>query len=223
MKYLPCVEMEAGAAGAVDSAVIWLHGLGADGHDFAPLVPQLRLPEGVRTRFVFPHAPKMPVTINGGYVMPAWYDILEMSIDRRVDVAQLSASSEAVQGLIQRELDAGVRSERIVLAGFSQGGAVAYEAGLSFDKPLAGLLILSSYLATRDSIALHAANRKTPILIEHGTRDPVVPEALGAAAYEWLREKGYAVRYQTYPMEHGVCPQQVGAISEWLQERLKKG
>src|SRR5690606_10682473 len=144
MSYLSCVEIEPDQQ--ADSAIIWLHGLGADGHDFASLVPQLNFPKKSSTRGIFPHAPSMPVTINGGYVMPAWYDILEMSIDRRVDVAQLRASAEEVNKLIAREVARGISPQRILLAGFSQGGAVVYEAALSRAEPLGGLLVLSSYL-----------------------------------------------------------------------------
>ena len=151
MEYLPCVEIPNQPQLPVVASVIWLHGLGADGNDFAPLVPELHLPKNLSVRFVFPHAPKIPVTINAGYVMPAWYDILEMNLERKVDEAQLIASAEAVQRLIKREIARGVASEKILLVGFSQGGAVAYHAGLTYEKSLAGLLILSSYFATHTS------------------------------------------------------------------------
>lgn len=218
MSYLPCVEIE--PKSAANAAVIWLHGLGADGHDFAPVVPQLSLPNSAAVRFIFPHAPSLPVTINGGYVMPAWYDILEMSLERKVDQPQLCASAAALVALIERELERGIESSRIVLAGFSQGGAVVYEAGLSYQKPLGGLLILSSYFATNETISLHSANQTTPVLIQHGSYDPVVPEALGQRAHHQLLEKGYSLEYQTYPMEHTLCPQQVVAIGDWLSERF---
>jgi phospholipase/carboxylesterase len=221
MNFLPCVEVA--PREPADSAVIWLHGLGADGNDFAPLVPQLKSPQGIATRFVFPHAPHLPVTINNGYVMPAWYDILEMSFDRKVDVAQLTASAEAVHRLIERELERGIDSRRILVAGFSQGGAVAYQAALTFPKPLGGLLVLSSYFATVESIRPHAANRELPVLIQHGSYDPVVPEALGERGCQQLRELGYSAEYQRYPMEHTLCPPQIDAISTWLQARLAKG
>ncbi|QTP58295.1 alpha/beta fold hydrolase [Billgrantia antri] len=203
-----------------DACVFILHGLGADGHDFEPLVPALPLKAGLDVRFILPHAPRLPVTINGGMVMPAWYDIHEMSLDRRVDTAQLVASAERIQALIQEQIDHGIDSRRIILAGFSQGGAVAYQAALSFDAPLGGLLAMSTYFATAETIALAEANRELPVEIHHGTFDPVVPESLGKAAYQRLQGLGYAVHYQSYPMAHAVCPQQVGDIATWLNERL---
>lgn len=218
MSYLPCVEIEPNAP--ANSAVIWLHGLGADGNDFAPLVPQLQLPDSCHTRFVFPHAPQIPVTINGGMVMRAWYDIREMSIDRKVDVDTLKASAGEVHRLIERELERGIAAERIVLAGFSQGGAVAYEAALSYEQRLGGLLVLSSYLATADSLVRAPANQVLPVLIQHGTYDPVVPEVLGQRAEQQLRAWGYPVSYERYPVEHGVCPEQIPVISRWLGQRL---
>ena len=218
MPLLPCVEVN--PATPADSAVIWLHGLGADGHDFEPLVPELNLPPGLPTRFIFPHAPSIPVTINNGYVMPAWYDIVEMNIDRRIDTTQLEASAQAIQALIKRETDNGIAANRIILAGFSQGGAVGYQAALSYPEKLGGLMALSTYFATHDTIALHPANAALPIGIFHGTMDPVVPEPLGQKALALLQAQGYSPDYKTYPMEHSVCPQQVGDISLWLQKIL---
>lgn len=218
MSYLPCVEIE--PRSTANAVVIWLHGLGADGNDFVPVAQQLTLPATAAVRFVFPHAPSIPVTINNGYVMPAWYDILEMSLERKVDQPQLCASAAAVAQLIEREIARGIDSQRIFLAGFSQGGAVVYEAALSYAKPLGGLLILSSYFATVDTITLHPANRAIPILIQHGSFDPVVPEALGQRAYRQLSDKNYPVEYQTYPMEHTLCLPQIAAIGKWLSERF---
>lgn len=218
MPLLPYEEIN--PSNAADSTVIWLHGLGADGHDFAPIVPELRLPSSMATRFIFPHAPSLPVTVNGGMVMPAWYDILDINIDRKVDVAQLTASANAVHALIQQELDRGINSKRIVLAGFSQGGAVAYQAALSYDQPLGGLLAMSTYFATADSVKLHPSNTQLPILIQHGDHDPIVPELLGREAQERLSALGYAADYQVYPMPHSVHPQQIQAISQWLQSIL---
>ena len=214
MSCLPCVENE--PKQPADSAVIWLHGLGADGHDFASLVPQLDFPKKMSTRFIFPHAPSMPVTINGGYVMPAWYDILEMTIDRKVDVMQLEKSAAEVVKLIAREKERGVTSDRIVLAGFSQGGAVVYQAALSHPEPLGGLLVLSSYFATQETLQAHSANQQLPILIQHGTQDNVVPEALGQRAFQLLRERGYRVDYQKYPMAHTLCVPQLDDINRWF-------
>ena len=222
MEYLPCLEVITQPQLPVTASVIWLHGLGADGNDFAPLVPELKLPAELSVRFIFPHAPKIPVTINGGYVMPAWYDILEMNLDRRVDEAQLIASAEAVQHLIERELERGVASDKIILVGFSQGGAVVYHAGLTSPKPLAGLLILSSYFATQASATIAPANKNVPILIQHGSADPVVNEVLGQRAYRFLQDSGCTVAYESYPMEHTVCFPQIAIISRWLQTQLLK-
>ena len=218
MEYLPCVEIE--PQGPANCSVIWLHGLGADGNDFAPLVPQLHLPAGCVPRFVFPHAPQMPVSINGGMVMRAWYDIADVSIDRKVDSERLCRSAQAVGDLVEREQERGIDSRRIVLAGFSQGGAVAYEMALSYPQPLAGLLVLSSYLARGEQTQRHPANASLPVLIQHGLRDPVVPESLGRKATKQLKACGYPVEYQQYPVEHGVCPEQIAVISRWLGERL---
>lgn len=218
MDLLPAIEFD--TTSTPDSAVIWLHGLGADGHDFAPIVPQLNLPEELAIRFIFPHAPKIPVTVNGGYIMPAWYDILEMDIDRQVDDVQLLASAEAVSRFIDNQMVRGIDSKRIILAGFSQGGAVAYQACLSSAHPLGGLLTMSTYFATSDSIILSEANRQIPIEIHHGSFDPVVPEQLGRKAQRFLAGNGYRVRYHTYPMEHSVCPKQISDIAAWIQSIL---
>jgi phospholipase/carboxylesterase len=205
---------------AADACVFILHGLGADGHDFEPLAPALGLPEDLDVRFVLPHAPRLPVTINGGVSMPAWYDILEASLDRRVDEAQLKASAERIQGLVHDQIAQGVPAERIIIAGFSQGGAVAYQAALTFPERLGGLLAMSTYLATEGSLTPAEVNRDLPIEIHHGNADSVVPEALGQAARDGLKAQGYAVNYRQYPMAHAVCPQQVADIGRWLAERL---
>lgn len=219
MSLLPAIETETGEK--PDSSIIWLHGLGADGNDFAPVVPALGLPLEVSPRFIFPHAPQIPVTVNGGVVMPAWYDILEMEIDRRVDVEQLMVSAEAISALIEREIDRGISSSRILLAGFSQGGAVAYQVSLSYPKPLGGLLAMSTYFATAESIEPHDVNRELPVEVHHGLYDPVVPESLGRKAVNRLEELGYHPTYKTYPMEHNVCPEQIKEISQWIQTNLR--
>jgi phospholipase/carboxylesterase len=218
MPYLPAIEIE--PTQPATASVIWLHGLGADGHDFAPIVPELRLPKHLAVRFIFPHAPSIPVTINNGWVMPAWYDILEMDIDRRVDEKQLRASANAISALIDREIERGIDSRRILLAGFSQGGAVSYQTALSYNKPLGGLLALSTYFATAASIEPNPANAKLPIQIYHGTQDPVVPPALGHLAVTRLTEMGYQPAFLDYPMEHAVCPEQISHIGRWITERL---
>ena len=215
MALLPCVEVE--TADSPDAAIIWLHGLGADGHDFEGVIPELRLPQGTAWRFIFPHAPSIPVTVNNGYVMPAWYDILEMDLDRRVDTAQLRDSADAVGKLLERELERGVAAERIIIAGFSQGGAVAYELALSYPQRLAGLMALSSYFATADSIALSEANRDLPVFIAHGRFDPVVPEMLGRRSYDHLQSLNYPCEFRDYPMEHSVNLEEIQDISAWLQ------
>lgn len=218
MEYLPCVEVE--PENPADAAVIWLHGLGADGHDFEPIVPELKLPAEAAIRFVFPHAPSIPVTINNGYVMPAWYDIMDINIDRKVDEDQLLKSAAAVHALIDREIERGIDSSRIVIAGFSQGGAVGYQAALTYPKSLAGLLAMSTYFATQPSIHLDPANQNLPIEVYHGTYDPVVPEELGRKSAEQLAVMGFTPNYTTYPMEHSVCMEQINDVSRWLQNRL---
>lgn len=216
---LPHVEVETNANPT--ASVIWLHGLGADGHDFEPIVEQLPLPKDAAIRFIFPHAPSLPVTINNGAVMPAWYDILEMSIEREVDENQLKISSASIIDFINHEISRGIKSERIVIAGFSQGGAVAFDVALSFPKRLAGLLALSSYFATKDSIEFSEANQEIPIEIHHGDYDSVVPVVLGNASYELLSSKGYPVNLKTYAMEHSVCAQQISDISQWFIDTLQ--
>lgn len=220
-KYLECVIVEHNPAKkTIDRAVIWLHGLGASGHDFEPVVPQLGLSDDMAVRFIFPHAPQRPVTINGGMVMPAWYDIFEMSLERKVDTAQIEESSQQIHDLISREIERGVAPEHIVIAGFSQGGAVAYHVALGYQKRLAGLMALSTYLATNDNIDFSTANENMPILIEHGTHDPVVPVILGEQAQQLLSAKGYNVNYHTYPMAHQVCMPQIQNIGKWLNTVL---
>ncbi|ATG73152.1 alpha/beta hydrolase [Zobellella denitrificans] len=215
---LPYIERETGPE--PDACVIWLHGLGADGHDFAPIVPELGLPPELRVRFLFPHAPAIPVTVNGGFVMPAWYDILSLEIERKVDETQLRASARAVQALIEQQIGQGIDSRRIVLAGFSQGGAVAYEAALGFDRPLGGLVAMSTYFATAASLELNDANRQLPVQVLHGSRDPVVPELLGQKACRELERLGLLPEYHSYPMEHSVCAAEIRDISRFLCRAL---
>ena len=218
MSYLPCVEVQ--PKSTANAAVIWLHGLGADGHDFESIVPQLYLPEALAIRFIFPHAPSIPVTINGGLKMPAWYDILDMSFERQVDLTALNNSSRQIQALIDREIERGIPANRIVIAGFSQGGAVAYQAALTYPKPLAGLLAMSTYFATKESIQLSDANKSLNIKIMHGSQDPVVDPLLGEQALHSLTEMGFQPSYKSYIMEHCVCGAQITDISAWLVKLL---
>lgn len=216
--YLPHETVETG--NTITASVIWLHGLGASGHDFMPVIPELQLPKEMAVRFIFPHAPEIPVTINGGMVMPAWYDILAMDMEREIDNTQIVASAKAVIDLVEREIAAGIPSERIVLAGFSQGGAVVYEAALSYPKRLAGLMALSTYFATSKTLEPNAANQNIPIALFHGSHDPMVPEAMAQMALEELKKLGHNPGYKSYPMQHEVCMEEIRDISAWLQQLL---
>lgn len=204
------------------ASVIWLHGLGADGHDFVPIVPELDLPNDAGIRFVFPHAPVRPVTLNGGVPMRAWYDILGLTQADRQDSVGIRASEQRVRSYIQRELDAGIPSQRIVLAGFSQGGAVALHTGLRYEQPLAGIMALSTYLPLQDTLAAEAqpANRTAAVLACHGTHDPVLPLAWGEQARDVLKALGCEVSWHAYPMQHQVCMDEIEAIAAWLRLRL---
>lgn len=197
------------------ACVIWLHGLGADGNDFVPIVPQLRLPESLAVRFVFPHAPVVPVTVNGGYRMRAWYDIFDIDLGQRVDVQGVAASVEYLNQLVGRQLDAGIPRERLILAGFSQGGVVALECALQMDPKPAGVLALSTYLARS-----LGSGDGLQVFMAHGTADPVVPIAAAQQAARQLNDLGAEVIWQDYPMEHSVHPLEIAAIAGWLRERI---
>jgi len=212
---LTSIEIESNSS--PNASIIWLHGLGADGHDFEAVVPELKLPEKMAIRFIFPNAPSIPVTVNNGFIMPAWYDILETSIERKVDETQLKASAKSISELIDREIARGIKSERIIIAVFSQGGAVAYQTALTYPKPLAGLLGLSTYFATKNSIIPNIENKNLPIQIYHGTEDSVVPELLGQQSYDKLKSMGYAANYTTFAMEHSLCIDEIDEISKWFQ------
>jgi phospholipase/carboxylesterase len=201
------------------ACVIWLHGLGADGHDFVPIVPELKLPPSPGVRFVFPHAPVRPVTLNMGMPMRAWYDIKTLTAEGRADEAGLRESVTRVTSLIAAERALGIAPERIVIAGFSQGAAVALHAALRHPEPLAGVLALSCYLPLQATLAaeLSEANRPTPILMCHGVHDPVLPLALGLMARDWLRAAGYQVDWKEYPMQHQVCLPEIQDIGAWLR------
>jgi phospholipase/carboxylesterase len=207
------------------ASVIWLHGLGADGHDFVPIVPELRLPAALAVRFVFPHAPPRPVTINNGMLMRAWYDIVSLDAGGAQDDKGIRASSAFVESWIRRERDVGVAAGRIVIAGFSQGGAVALHTALRHKERLAGVLALSTYLPLQDAVAAEAApaNRDVPILMCHGSFDPVLPIKLGEISRDRLRELGYTVEWKQYPMQHQVDAQEIADIAAWLTARLAPG
>jgi phospholipase/carboxylesterase len=209
-------------ARTADAAVIWLHGLGADGHDFVSLLPELRLPAAMAVRFVFPHAPVRPVTLNNGWPMRAWYDIKSLDANGRDDAEGIQASAHRLSGVIAAQQAQGIAPDRIVLAGFSQGGAVALYAGLRYSAPLAGILALSTYLPLRDRLVseLSPANQQVPILMCHGTADPVVTLQFGLQSRDALQAAGCAVDWRQYPMEHSLCAPEVVAISQWLQQRL---
>jgi len=211
------VEIETGSNPT--AAVIWLHGLGADGHDFEPIVPELVRPGERAVRFVFPHAPIRPVTLNGGFAMRAWYDIVSLERRGPEDEAGIRASQATVEELIHRENARGIAASSIVLAGFSQGGALALFAGLRYGEKLAGIMGLSCYLllAGRLGAERASANQATPIFLGHGLQDPIVPPLLGEQARKTLEAAGYPVEWHSYPMPHSVCPQEVADIAQWLR------
>ena len=215
---LEAIDLETGRNAT--TSVIWLHGLGADGHDFEAIVPELDLPE-VPIRFVFPHAPMRPVTINGGMVMRAWYDVKDASI-RREDEAGVRASQAQVEALIAREKERGTKADRLVLAGFSQGGAIALHTGLRHRERLAGIMALSCYLPIGEQLAAEAqaANRVAPIFQAHGTADPVVVFTRALQSRDLLERQGYAVEWRQCPMPHSVCQEEIRDISAWLRRVL---
>ncbi len=212
-------------AAPASASVIWLHGLGADGHDFVPIVPELKLPAALSVRFVFPHARVRPVTLNMGMAMRAWYDIKTLTAEGRADEVGIRESVGVLGRFIAAERAAGIASERIVVAGFSQGGAVALHGALRHPEPLGGILVLSCYLPLQAILEneLADANRKTPLLMCHGQFDPVLPMALGVMACNWLRTCGYRVEWKEYPMQHQVCQPEIQDISKWLGTRLAAG
>ncbi len=215
---LPTVEISTGDS--PEFAIIWLHGLGADGHDFEPIVPELNLPFPVR--FVFPHAPVRPITVNGGMEMRGWYDILGFGMNVRQDAAGVRASAMAVTRLIDREIGRGLKASQVVLAGFSQGGAVALHTALREPRSLAGVLALSTYLPLEESLAAErsAANAEVPIFMAHGSADPLLPLSLAERSRRALEGLGYAVDWQVYAMAHSVCAEEIAAITAWLARRV---
>jgi phospholipase/carboxylesterase len=214
---LPAEEVE--TASNPTHSVIWMHGLGADGHDFVPIVPELAL-DGFAVRFVFPHAPLQPVTINGGYVMRAWYDIGYEDLSLREDEKGVRESQHAIELLIEREQQRGIPPARIVLAGFSQGGAIALQCGLRYPERLAGVIALSTYVPLPDKVEAERseANSAVPILMLHGTEDPIVPLKLAQASCSRLLTHGYQVEWREYRMPHSVCAEEIADIGSWLRK-----
>jgi phospholipase/carboxylesterase len=210
------------AAGKADAAVIWMHGLGADGYDFVPMVPELNLPESARVRFVFPHAGVRPVTVNAGYPMRAWYDIRELTPEGRDDELGLEETRARIEGCIASERSAGIDSRRIVLAGFSQGGAAALHVGLRHAETLGGIIALSCYLPLRSHLPteLQPANRNTPILMCHGREDVVVLHAFGEQSRDVMLAAGLKVEWRQYSVGHGLCEAEIFDISAWLKYHL---
>ena len=212
---LPCVEIDSGNS---THSIIWLHGLGADGHDFEPIVNELNLKQTIR--FIFPHAPEMTVTVNNDLRMPAWYDIKAAQIDAEQDEAGIRKSQHAILALLEREIDRGIKSSNIILAGFSQGGAIALHTGLRYEKPLAGIMGLSTYLPLVDSVAheISDANQHTPIFLAHGGYDPIIPFELAANTQAALNKLNYVTELKKYEMEHSVCVEEVDDISNWINK-----
>lgn len=211
--------------GEARSSVIWLHGLGADGNDFVPVVPELGLPDRAGVRFLFPHAPVRPVTLNGGMPMRAWFDITGLDATARLDREGIDQARSRVDGLIRAEVDAGIPPERVVVAGFSQGGAVALYAGLHYPETLAGIMGLSTWIGDADNVlgAAASANHRTSVFMAHGEQDPTVACEYGRMSCNALQEAGYSVEWHTYPMGHQVCLEQVREIGHWLQRVLGVG
>ncbi len=207
---------------SADACVIWLHGLGANGDDFVPVVPHLKLPEALQVRFIFPHAPAIPVTCNGGYIMPAWYDILALTEIREINSEHLQQSQQRINDIIRQQMNQGIAAERIVIIGFSQGGAVAYHAALTYPALLAGLIALSTYLPEPGLIENtdRSANQSIPVRIAHGDFDDMVTERAARLARDWCVQQGYDVEWKTYRMGHEVCVSEIRQIGSWIVEML---
>lgn len=208
--------VEVGTGDNPVGSVIWLHGLGADGHDFEPVVPELDLPPTLPLRFVFPHAPIRPVTINGGMAMRAWYDILSLDTEGRADAGGVRESTAILEALVEREIERGIAAENIVIAGFSQGGAIAINAALHSSRRLAGLMALSTYVPLPVDISASKGLRDLPVFMAHGSFDPMLPMQWGRASADRLGEAGFVVEWHEYPMAHAVCPEEIRDIRDWL-------
>lgn len=203
--------------------IIWLHGLGADCWDFVSIVKELGLPEDLPLRFIFPQAPMRPITINNGQVMPGWYDISMAELQRKPDEAGVRESQAQIEKLIAREIERGIAADKIIVAGFSQGGAIALQTALRHREPLGGIMALSTYLTLEDSLAAEAtiANANIPILMCHGTQDPLIPLSLAVASRQKMEARGYKIEWREYPMPHSVCMEEVEDIGAWIQARFK--
>ncbi|MCZ6803985.1 MAG: dienelactone hydrolase family protein [Proteobacteria bacterium] len=203
------------------ASVIWLHGLGADGHDFEAIAPELGLPNELGIRFIFPNAPIRPVTINGGMRMRAWYDVKLPNLREQEDIKSIVESSKLINQYIDAEIESGITTSKIILAGFSQGGAIALHAGLRYSPPLAGLLALSTYLPLPDQLENEASsNKDIPIMMAHGEFDPVIPVEQGRTSRQTLKDHGYTIEWNEYPMQHAVCPEEINAIGAWIKQQL---
>lgn len=219
---LSCIEIDP-SHGAAQCSMIWLHGLGADGNDFVSLVPELNLPSSIAMRFIFPHAPIMPVTINQGYEMRAWFDIYGLSFQEKIDEEGIHFSVTKIEKLIAQEVERGIPANKIFLGGFSQGSVIALATGLLHEKSLAGILGLSGFFPLTDDLREQTslANKQIPIFLAHGTQDNVVPFQLGQTTEMLLKKAGYPVTWKTYPIAHTVCKEEIDDISRWVQETLK--
>lgn len=218
---LEMIEIE--PRGGARSAVIWLHGLGADGHDFEPLFEQWGLADALGARIILPHAPVQAVTLNGGMQMRAWYDLYDLGLDAEEDAAGIERARGALMRVVEREQQRGIGSENILLAGFSQGGALALHTALRYAPPLAGVLALSAYLPLRRCLAneKRADAQHLNIRMDHGLQDPVVPYAAAQQSVEWLRREGFQVDFHPYTMAHGLCPEQIESLHDWFFQRLE--
>lgn len=218
---LPAVEIN--PAGEVKSSIIWLHGLGASGHDFEAIVPELDIPESLGLRFVFPHAPEVPVTINNGYVMPAWYDVTSTDFFQQEDEAGICTSVQLLENMIAHEIEQGVPEEKIILAGFSQGGAIVLHGGLRYQGKLAGILALSTYLPLREKLQQeHSQTSQTiPVMMMHGTQDAVVPMTLAEQSRDQIKNSGHQTGWHSYDMSHTVCSEQIRDIADWIKKILQ--
>ena len=221
MKMIQHIELNTGAT--PKGTIIWMHGLGADCWDFVSIVKELGLPEDLPLRFIFPQAPSRPITINNGQVMPGWYDISMAELQRKPDEAGVRQSQALIEQLITREVERGIASDKIILAGFSQGGAIALQTGLRHREALGGIMALSTYLTLEDSFAAEAtiANANIPILMAHGTQDPLIPLSLAMSSRAKMEARGYKIEWREYPMPHSVCMEEVEDIGVWIQARFK--